>query len=142
MSTSIDAAFLIQISLTCTESKSAFARQAGMSQTRVQLLMLLRHGETSHAALGQRLALDGATLTRQVKQFEAEGLVARRLDPADNRFTLVALTAQGEAAVAALEKSFMDFQARLLDGVSDADQTAALRVLAQVRSNMARQEDL
>src|SRR4051812_7139396 len=99
-------ALLAQLSLTCSEARRAFAQHIGMSQTRVQLLMLLSHGEISHAVLQERLALDGATLTRQVKQFETEGMVTRRLDPQDNRYTLVSLTASGQQIAAGVVAAY------------------------------------
>ena len=68
-----------------------------MSQTRRQLLALLSQiGEVSHATLQQQLAVDGATVTRLVKQFESAGVLSRRLDPQDNRYTLVSLTTSGQ----------------------------------------------
>ncbi len=133
--------FLAELSRTCSEVRSAFARHLGLSQVRLQLLMLLSHGESSHAMLLQRLNLDGATLTRQVKQFEAEGAVSRRLDPQDNRYTLVTLTPSGQHIAAGLLTAYQAFQARLLEGISAEEQTAALRALAQVRTNLQLFED-
>ncbi|MEP7287756.1 MAG: MarR family winged helix-turn-helix transcriptional regulator [Chloroflexota bacterium] len=131
-----DETLFIQLSLTCTETKSAFAQHIGLSQVRMQLLMLLSHGETSHAVLQQRLVLDGATLTRQVKQFETEGVVSRRLDPQDNRYTLVALTPAGQQMATGLIEALQTFQTQLLDGISAEEQAVALRVLARVRTNI------
>ena len=94
-----------QLAYAYSEARQAFAQYIGMSQARLQLLMLLASkGELSHAALQQRLLLDGATITRQVKQFETEGVVSRRLDPQDNRYTLVSLTPSGQQIVAGLSK--------------------------------------
>jgi DNA-binding MarR family transcriptional regulator len=129
---------LAQLSLTCTEAKYAFAQHIGMSQTRLQLLMLLSHGESSHAVLQQRLFLDGATLTRQVKQFEAEGVVSRRLDPQDNRYTLVSLTASGQQMAAGLITAYQTFQTRLLDDISTEEQAITLRVFERLRANIRR----
>jgi DNA-binding MarR family transcriptional regulator len=119
------------------EARQAFAQHIGMSQARLQLLMLLAsRGELSHAALQQRLGLDGATITRQVKQFETEGIVNRRLDPEDNRYTLVSLTPSGQQIVAGLSAAHDVFQARLLEGISQEEQEVAGRVLAQLRTNV------
>ena|SRR5579859_4019186 len=129
-----------QLSLTCTEMRRAFAQQVGMSQTRVQLLMFLSHGEMSHADLQQRLVLDGATLTRQIKQFEVEGTVSRRLDPQDNRYTLVSLTSAGQQIAAGLIAASEAFQQQLLDGIPTEEQQIILRALNQVRANVRRIE--
>ncbi len=68
-------------------------RQPGMSQPRLMLLReLLQTGEISQADLVRRLGMEGTLVTRFVKQMEGSGLLTRRNDPRDNRFTLVALT--------------------------------------------------
>ncbi|MGW4965112.1 MarR family winged helix-turn-helix transcriptional regulator [Nonomuraea sp. NPDC004186] len=86
------------------------------------------------------LGIDGASVTRLVKEFEAEGLVGRRLDPADNRYTLSALTSAGERVAADLERSHQAYQERLLDGVTPQQQEIVLGVLHRIRANMIEQE--
>jgi len=126
-----------QLAFACSEAKQTFAQQLGMSQARWQLLMLLeRHGEISHATLQQQLSLDGATITRLVKQFEAEGTVRRRLDPQNNRYTLVSLTAAGQRIVAGLRETHRAFQTRLLDGISRQDQEILVRAIERLRTNI------
>lgn len=123
------------------ELRQAFARHVGMSAHRVQVLVRLwRAGETSHSDLRQALGVDGASVTRLVKELEAEGLAGRRLDPADNRYTLAALTPAGERLAADLVRSHQEYQERLLDGVSAQEQEAVLGVLRRVRANVTGQE--
>jgi DNA-binding MarR family transcriptional regulator len=55
------------------------------------LAPLDQHGEVSHARLRRERSVDGAVVTRLVKRLEADGAVARRLDPDDNRFRLAPL---------------------------------------------------
>ncbi|WP_371782651.1 MarR family winged helix-turn-helix transcriptional regulator [Streptosporangium subroseum] len=123
------------------ELRQAFARHVGMSPHRVQVLVRLRrNGETSHSDLRQALGIDGASVTRLVKEFEAEGFVRRRLDPADNRYTLAALTPAGERVAADLERSHQAYQERLLAGATAHQQEIVLDVLRRVRSNVTEQE--
>ncbi|MEU5865568.1 MarR family winged helix-turn-helix transcriptional regulator [Nonomuraea sp. NPDC047529] len=125
----------------CTELRQAFARHIGVSPHRVQLLVRLRRdGETSHSDLRHTLGIDGASVTRLVKEFETEGLVTRRLAPADNRYTLAALTAAGERVAADLERSHQVYQERLLDGITPEQQHIMLDVLHRIRANMIDQE--
>lgn len=138
---SFEESLLAQLSLTCSQARHAFAENVGMSQTRVQLLMLLSHGETSHASLQQRLVMDGATLTRQIKQFEIEGIVSRRLDPQDNRYTLVALTPSGQQIATGLLATYESFQALLLDGIAKEEQAATLSTLQKLREHIQRIQD-
>src|SRR5262249_15688988 len=126
-----------QLVFACSEARQTFVQQLGISQARWQLLMLLeRHGEMSHATLQQQLSLDGATITRLVKQFEAEGAVRRRLDPQNNRYTLVSLTPSGHAITADIRASHRVFAARLLSNITREEQEAVLRVLEQLRANI------
>jgi MarR family transcriptional regulator for hemolysin len=134
--------FFRELGAAHAELRQAFARHVGMSPLRVQLLVRLkRDGEISHSNLRQALGIDGASVTRLVKEFEAEGLVGRRLDPADNRYTLAALTATGERVADDLERSHQSYQERLLDGVSTQEQEIVLRVLRRVRANVTEQEN-
>lgn len=128
---------LYQLAFVCSESKQTFTQHIGMSRPRYQLLTYLeQQGEMSHATLQQLLELDGATITRLVKQFEAEGLVSRRLDPQDNRYTLASLTNAGRQLVAGISEAHTAFVLRLLDGISDEEQETALRVIKRLRANI------
>lgn len=126
-----------QLASVCSGSRQAFDQHTGMSQVRRQLLVLLaQNGEISHAALQQQLAVDGATITRMVKQFESEGVLSRRLDPQNNRFTLVSLTESGKQIVAGLSAAHSVFQTRLLDGIPREEQEMMLHVLKQLQANI------
>ena len=131
-----------QLAYVCSESRQAFDQHVGMSQIRRQLLILLSEvGEISHAALQQQIAVDGATITRLVKQFESEGVLSRRLDPQDNRYTLVSLTVSGQQIVAGLSEAHSLFQTRLLDGIPRGEQEMVLRVLERLRANIRALQD-
>jgi DNA-binding MarR family transcriptional regulator len=135
--------FFQHLASVCSESRQAFDQHVGMSQIRRQLLTRLSEiGEISHAALQQHLAADGATITRLVKQFESEGVLSRRLDPQDNRYTLVSLTVSGQHVVAGLRAAHRLFQTRLLAGIPREEQEMVLRVLERLRANIrALQEE-
>jgi DNA-binding MarR family transcriptional regulator len=129
--------FFAQLAVACTEVRRSFDRQTGMSQTRRQLLMILHEqGEVSHAAINRQLGIDGATVTRLVKRLESDGLVARRLDPADNRFTLASLTPAAEELVAELRAAHRIFQERLLADIDAGQQETVIAVLETVQANI------
>ncbi|MBO0795610.1 MAG: MarR family transcriptional regulator [Ktedonobacteraceae bacterium] len=126
-----------QLAFACSEIRQSFDRHIGMSQPRRQLLTLLsQQGELSHAALQQHLSLDGATITRLVKQFEAEGVLSRRLDPQNNRYTLVSLTDAGQQIVAGLRVAHSTFQTLLLEGITREEQAVMVRALERLRTNV------
>lgn len=136
-----DDAFFYEFGAAALELRQAFARQVGFSWSRVRVLLWLRReGETRHSELRQRLGADGATVTRLVKQFESAGLLSRRLDPVDNRYTLAALTEAGEAAAEEVERSHRRFQQRMLAGVDERDHQTVLRVLRQLRASATIEE--
>ncbi|GAA2895954.1 hypothetical protein Acy02nite_25940 [Actinoplanes cyaneus] len=119
--------------------RQGFARSIGMSVQRVQILVRLhRNGETSHSELRQTLGIDGASITRLVKELERDGLVQRRVDPADNRYTLASLTPAGTRFAIELRERHQDYQERLLDGVDKQDQDRVLQALQRLRDNLNR----
>jgi MarR family transcriptional regulator, transcriptional regulator for hemolysin len=120
--------------------RQGFARSVGMSQQRVQILVHLhRRGETSHSRLRQTLGVDGASITRLVKELEGDGLVGRRTDPADNRYTLAGLTAAGTRLAAELQERHRAYQQRLLDGVSKQEREQVLQILRRLRDNLTEE---
>jgi DNA-binding MarR family transcriptional regulator len=126
-----------QIARAYFEILPVFERYVGMSKTRWGVLkQLWRAGELSQAALQQNLRVDGAAITRQVKQLEEEGLVLRRPNPDDNRFTLVALTDAGRQLAASLAGKRESFEARVTAGISAEDITLMQRCLQQIRDNV------
>ena len=61
------------------------------------MLALWEHAPRTVGELGDALGLDSATLTPLLKRLEANGLVTRRRDAADERRVLVEPTPQGKA---------------------------------------------
>jgi DNA-binding MarR family transcriptional regulator len=115
----------------------AFERHMGVSRARWHILtVLLRDGEKSQSALVQSLNVDGAAVTRQVKQLEEEGLVTRRVAPHDNRFTLVTLTPAGHQFVEERRGRRESFEALATHGLSADEIAVARRCLARIRANV------
>lgn len=114
----------------------AFERYMGLSRARWQVLRQLNQdGEISQAQLQRRLRVDRAAITRQAKQLEDEGLVARRADPLDNRFTLISLTPAGHGLVSSLLNRRDDFERLVTDGLKPGELESIQRWLHQMRSN-------
>ncbi|GAB4108498.1 MAG: MarR family transcriptional regulator [Roseiflexaceae bacterium] len=109
-----------------------FEQYVGMSLARWRVLAHLRGQEClSQTALQQRIQVDAAAITRQVKQLEEEGLVKRSADPNDNRFTLVSLTPAGRTHADAVYNKRDAFEERLIQGL-DAQQLDTLRECLRV----------
>jgi DNA-binding MarR family transcriptional regulator len=111
----------------------------GVSYSRMLVLHELHHGgEISQAELQKRVGIEGALLTRYAKQMEKAGLITRRVDPADNRFTLVTLAPAGLKFLREAEKLGEDFEARLLEGLSKEELHAMVRAMKRIQDNISR----
>jgi DNA-binding MarR family transcriptional regulator len=110
-----------------------------MSQSRLQILHELFHSEElSQAELQERLGVEGAVITRIVKQLEAARLVTRRADPQDNRFTLVALSPEArqlQATDDSTAKFKETFGSQLLEGLSERELTQLMRTMKRIQEN-------
>lgn len=132
---------LHQLSHTYHELAAAFERHMGMTRARWAILSRLNSkGNLTQATLAQLLHVDAAAITRQVKQLETEGLVTRWSAPEDNRFTVVALTAQGSEFVAAQRSVRDDFERIATTGLSVEDINHMRACLLHLRRNLERLE--
>lgn len=116
---------------------------AGMSQTRLEILHDLWHvDEMSQAELQQRLDVEGAVVTRIVKQLESAGQVTRRADPRDNRFTLVALSeaARKHPSTDEALKFKANFGTQLMQGLDDSDRAFLLSAVKRIQTNITSPE--
>ncbi len=114
-------------------------QETGMSQTRLEILHELYHtDEISQAELQQRLGVEGAVVTRIVKRLEAAGLITRRPDPHDNRFTLVALSIEARRIQVGADTGHLKAKlgVQLLKGLDEAEQTHLLQILKRLEDNV------
>ncbi len=126
---------LIQ-ALTCAyhEVGVAFERETGMSRSRLHMLASLRSAdEMTQSTLQELLGVDGAAITRQVKQLEVMGLVVRRPDPEDHRFTLVMLTPPGRKLADGAVRKRDTFEARLSTLLNAKDVQQLTKTLDKLR---------
>jgi DNA-binding MarR family transcriptional regulator len=127
-----------QITRTYYALLPVFERHMGMSRARWHVLKrVFLEGQVSQARLQSHLGVDGAAITRQVKQLEAQGLISRAADPQDNRFTLVTLTPAGRELAEGLMLVRASFEAEVIAGMSEEDVAALRRGLTHVRANLA-----
>ena len=108
----------------------------GMSQSRLNLLRELgQAGEISQAELVQLLDMEGTLVTRFVKDMEAAGLLTRRRDPRDNRFTLVTLTPTGQGLAQRMAAFTHTLEAQLLEGFEEEAVTIIREGMDQLQEN-------
>ncbi len=130
-----------QITRTYYALLPVFEQHMGMSRARWHVLKrVFLEGQISQARLQSQLRVDGAAITRQVKQLEAQGLISRSADPQDNRFTLVTLTEAGRELVAERMGVRDSFEAKVIAGMSAAEVAALRRGLDHIRANLANMQ--
>ena len=112
----------------------------GLSQSMAwPLVMIGRLGSGIRpGVLADVLAIEGASLVRQLDQLAEAGLVERREDATDRRAKTLHLTPAGSRARAKIEASLDAMRAEMFDGVADADLEACLRVFAALDARLGR----
>ena len=112
----------------------------GLSQAMAwPLVMIGRLGNGIRpGVLADVLAIEGASLVRQLDQLVEAGLVERREDAIDRRAKTLHLTPAGTRARAKIEASLDAMRAEMFDGIPDADLEACLRVFAALDARLGR----
>jgi DNA-binding MarR family transcriptional regulator len=99
---------------------------------------LSEHGPLSQADLGRRLHIDRSDMVAVVGDLEQAGYVGRTRDPEDRRRNVVAVTADGEAALRRMDAAVERAQADLLAPLSAAERRELARLLEHVISGADR----
>ncbi|MHC8661552.1 MarR family transcriptional regulator [Bacillus amyloliquefaciens] len=114
-----------------------FEACTGISQSRLELLAVLFHvDEISQSDLQKKVNIDGAAVTRHLRQLEAKEMVTRRRKPEDNRIILVRLTEQGRERIETSKKEKERFIKEMLAGVSAEERSMLKNVLSQMQKNI------
>ena len=103
--------------------------QLSPSQT-AALATIERHGPLTPSELADRERVQRPTVTRGLARLEEAGLVDRAVDPQDRRCSLVSVSDDGRALLAALRARKDAFLARRIDALEPADREALERAAA------------
>jgi MarR family transcriptional regulator for hemolysin len=109
----------------------AIRQKTGQPRARWQTLAALAFSEGPIATieLAERMAVQWPSLIRTLDGLEAEGLVERRINPADKRSRRVTITNKGLAVFCDVKAVLDPTRAELLDGFSDDELRIAERLL-------------
>jgi DNA-binding MarR family transcriptional regulator/N-acetylglutamate synthase-like GNAT family acetyltransferase len=105
------------------------------SLSEARVLYEIAQGETTAAALAQRLGLDPAFLSRLLRRLASRGLVARTPSATDRREAILALTDEGRAEFAVLDRRSQQHTAAQLGALDESEQcrlVAAMRAIAEL----------
>src|SRR2546421_462785 len=122
-----------------------YTRQLGLLQeslvhtpfslTEARVLYELAHRDTVTASeLAADLDLDHGYLSRILRRFAEDGLLAKKRAPDDGRQSVITITAKGRKAFAPLNKGSHDQVAAMLEKLSVADQARVVGAMNTVES--------
>ncbi len=121
--------------------RKRFEQQAAhLGYTRSQWLVLLHLSKNEgihQAGLADILEVEPISLVRVLDKLEGRGLVERRQHPTDRRLWLLHLTPAAHASLEPLQALAEATRAEALEGLSDADRVALLRMLDAIKVNLA-----
>jgi MarR family transcriptional regulator, transcriptional regulator for hemolysin len=100
------------------------------------LLSLKTRALGSQSELAEAVGIRGATLSHHLDGMEAAGLVTRRRDPASRRTSLVEVTDAGTELFLRLREAAVAHDARLRDGLSDAEVARLAALLGRLATNV------
>jgi DNA-binding MarR family transcriptional regulator len=113
----------------------AILRPYGITFARYEALVLLsfsREGALPLRVMGERLMVHPTSVTNTIDRLEAQGMVARRPNPADGRGRLAQITQRGHDAVQAATRDLMAAEFGL-SGYAEPDRAALFTLLRELR---------
>jgi DNA-binding MarR family transcriptional regulator len=119
-----------------TAVQTGFKELLGSWEIRPQhfaiLMAVAVAGEASQQELCRALGIDSGNMVEMVDALEALGYARRRRDPRDRRRYLIAMTAEGQAAFAAVAKAVTEYTDRFLEPLSQTEQAGLVVALAKL----------
>jgi DNA-binding MarR family transcriptional regulator len=136
--------FVFEIMRTHHALMTFFSRKVGLPFSRVTLLRVLAlasPAEMGILEIARRLHINGAAVTRQIKEMEGLGLVRRMPDERDGRRSPVKLTTKGRKLFERIHQRQHDFERYFASGELTLEelQTAA-KVLIRLRSVLEKMD--
>jgi DNA-binding MarR family transcriptional regulator len=110
----------------------------GVSLTRTKVLSQLQYGGPARpSVLAAEFGFAPRTITELVDTLERDGLVTRQPDPTDRRALLVALTSEGEAALAVARTARARLMKQVFGALKADDRATMARLLQTLDDAMA-----
>jgi DNA-binding MarR family transcriptional regulator/GNAT superfamily N-acetyltransferase len=113
-----------------------------LSLTQVRLLYELAHhsqenGVLTAKLLCEHLGMDAGQVSRELRQFEANGWLRKQAHSQDARSRELCLTAAGRRAFAPLQRSSQAQAARLLERLPEPQRQRLLRAMQEVQTSLS-----
>ena len=100
------------------------------------LLNLTIHQPDNQRELADAVGVREATLTHHLNAMDTRGLITRRRDTDNRRIHVVELTADGQALFERLQQAAVAFDARLRDGLDEAEIGTLRTLLGRLTANV------
>jgi MarR family transcriptional regulator for hemolysin len=104
------------------------------------LVRLEKNEGVSQARLAELAEVDAMAMVRILDRMEAEGLLERRLDPADRRARCLYLTAKAKPILGQIWRLSGETRAEVFAGVKQAQLEVFMDVLEHIHDNLSRLE--
>lgn len=124
----------------------ALMKQAGVSVDRsgaIILHILAKHENNKNCRIGTlagSLGVEAPSVTRQVQQLEAAGLITRSPDPQDGRAFVVQVTAAGRKTARQIEKAKRDYLSSILGTWSTKDRHQLASLFHRLAEQVTNQQ--
>ncbi len=99
------------------------------------------HGSMSQAKLAELLDIRPQSLSELICKMEADGLVARNRTEEDRRQTIVSLTEEGSARVAAFREAHRRHAEQFLSPLTDEEKTTLVALLRKLAERTGAESD-
>lgn len=141
-STRTGAAELLDVVNLVTQAVWTDLRRSGtaIEPTQWTTLRMLTPGACTMSELARHKAVSLPTMSRSVDMLVKRGWVERCVDEADRRQTLVRLTAEGQALLAACRRRFEDLVDARLEALNDEQRARLTTILVAVRDALRPSE--
>lgn len=118
--------------------EATFRRELGVSLAQFLVLSVVdaHPGPLNQQAIADRLGLTKGTVSRQIDNAVAGGLMQVQASPRTRRENTIALTAAGTDLVRRGDLVFRDARHNVLPDIDPADMAAAIRVLAAMNTSL------
>jgi DNA-binding MarR family transcriptional regulator len=110
--------------------------QAGVRTQHYHVLASLADdGEAAQATLADRIGFDRSDLVTLLDELEDLELLARRVDPADRRRKIVAITPAGEKQLTEMDQLIYAAETDLLEPLTAAERKTLLALLSRLSAD-------
>jgi MarR family transcriptional regulator for hemolysin len=117
------------------------AREISLNLAQAKTLTRLEKNQgVSQARLAELAEVDAMAMVRILDRMEADGLLERRLDPADRRARCLYLTAKAKPILSEIWRLSDEIREELFAGVGKADREVFMSVLERIHDNLSTLE--